>query len=122
MRNNKKMNKVTKLPAENSGATIYQRFELHEAITSPWYEGNMLSATPGWERKSETAFHYVYVQNRVAASQGYEQQRVRDTSNMQQQHITGPRNMEQRQPWNTSNIVRQQHADQSNTEQHLRNA
>jgi hypothetical protein len=30
--------------------------------------------------------------------------------------------MEQRQPWKMSNVVRQQHADQSNMEQHLREA
>jgi hypothetical protein len=33
----------------------------------------MLSATAGCEWKSETAFHRVYVQNRVATTQGYEQ-------------------------------------------------
>jgi hypothetical protein len=61
------------LPVGNSGATIYQRYELQEAMRSPWYAGNMLSATPGRERESETAFHHVYIQNELAASQGCEQ-------------------------------------------------
>jgi hypothetical protein len=75
------------LTVENSGATIYQRYKLREAIALPWYEGNMLWATPRCERKSETAFHHVYGQNRVAASRRCELYVV-TSSREYEQHAT----------------------------------